>query len=194
MDQIKTGNLIRALRLERGMTQLTLAQALGVSAKAVSKWECGGGAPDISLLPSLAETLGVSARALLRGELGENEKTNGDLKKLLFYRCPCCGNLLFSTGGAEIHCCGQSLATLTPREPDTEHTLRAEVSDGDWLLTAPHEMRREHHISFVAFLTGDTLLVKKLYPEWDMLARLPFFAHGRLLWYCTQHGLFTQEL
>ena len=55
-------------------------------------------------------------------------------------------------------------------------------------------MRREHHISFVAFLTGDTLLVKKLYPEWDMLARLPFFAHGRLLWYCTQHGLFTQEL
>ena len=114
MDQIKTGNLIHALRLERGMTQLTLAQALGVSSEAVSKWECGGGAPDISLLPTLAETLGVSARALLRGELGENEKTNGNLKKL--------------------------------------------------------------------------------YPEWDMLARLPFFAHGRLLWYCTQHGLFTQAL
>ncbi len=194
MDQIKTGSLIRSLRLRQGMTQLALAERLGVSDKAVSKWERGGGAPDIALLPALAEVLGVSARALLRGELEENDKTNGDLKKLLFYRCPGCGNLLFSTDGAEVHCCGQTLAPLAPREPDEGHALRVEISDGEWFLTAPHEMRREHHISFVAFLTGDTLIVKKLYPEWDMQARLPFFSHGTLLWYCTQHGFFTQEL
>lgn len=194
MDQIKTGSLIRSLRLRQGMTQLALAERLGVSDKAVSKWERGGGAPDIALLPALAEVLGVSARALLRGELEENDKTNGNLKKLLFYRCPGCGNLLFSTDGAEVHCCGQTLAPLAPREPDEGHALRVEISDGEWFLTSPHEMRREHHISFVAFLTGDTLLVKKLYPEWDMQARLPFFAHGTLLWYCTGHGLFTQEI
>lgn len=194
MDQIKTGSLIRSLRLRQGMTQLALAERLGVSDKAVSKWERGGGAPDIALLPALAEVLGVSARALLRGELEENDKTNGDLKKLLFYRCPGCGNLLFSTDGAEVHCCGQTLAPLAPREPDEGHALRVEISDSEWFLTSPHEMRREHHISFVAFLTGDTLLVKKLYPEWDMQARLPFFAHGTLLWYCTEHGLFTQEI
>lgn len=194
MDQIKTGSLIRSLRLRQGMTQLALAERLGVSGKAVSKWECGGGAPDIALLPALAEVLGVSARALLRGELEENDKTNGDLKKLLFYRCPGCGNLLFSTDGAEVHCCGQTLAPLAPREPDEGHALRVEISDSEWFLTSPHEMRREHHISFAAFLTGDTLLVKKLYPEWDMQARLPFFAHGTLLWYCTEHGLFTQEI
>ena len=194
MDQIKTGSLIRSLWLRQGMTQLALAERLGVSGKAVSKWECGGGAPDIALLPALAEVLGVSARALLRGELEENDKTNGDLKKLLFYRCPGCGNLLFSTDGAEVHCCGQTLAPLAPREPDEGHALRVEISDSEWFLTSPHEMRREHHISFVAFLTGDTLLVKKLYPEWNMQARLPFFAHGTLLWYCTEHGLFTQEI
>lgn len=194
MDQIKTGSLIRSLRLRQGMTQLALAERLGVSGKAVSKWECGGGVPDIALLPALAEVLGVSARALLRGELEENDKTNGDLKKLLFYRCPGCGNLLFSTDGAEVHCCGQTLAPLAPREPDEGHALRVEISDSEWFLTSPHEMRREHHISFVAFLTRDTLLVKKLYPEWDMQARLPFYAHGTLLWYCTEHGLFTQEI
>lgn len=194
MDQIKTGSLIRSLRLRQGMTQLALAERLGVSGKAVSKWECGGGAPDIALLPALAEVLGVSACALLHGELEENDKTNGDLKKLLFYRCPGCGNLLFSTDGAEVHCCGQTLAPLAPREPDEGHALRVEISDSEWFLTSPHEMRREHHISFVAFLTGDTLLVKKLYPEWDMQARLPFYAHGTLLWYCTEHGLFTQEI
>ena len=44
-------------------------------------------------------------------------------------------------------------------------------------------MERAHYISFVAFLTGDTRVLRKLYPEWDMQTRLPFFAHGLLLWY-----------
>lgn len=44
MDQIRTGSLIRRLRLEQGMTQLALAERLGVSDKAVSKWERGCGA------------------------------------------------------------------------------------------------------------------------------------------------------
>mgnify|MGYP004461216713 FL=1 len=39
MDQIRTGSLIRRLRLEQGMTQLALAKRLGVSDKAVSKWD-----------------------------------------------------------------------------------------------------------------------------------------------------------
>ena len=55
-------------------------------------------------------------------------------------------------------------------------------------------MRREHYISFVVFLTGDTLIVKKLYPEWELETTLPFFAHGTLLWYCTKHGLFSQQI
>lgn len=194
MDQEKTGALIRALRAERGMTQLELAERTGVTDKAVSKWERGCGAPDISLLPALAEALGVSARTLLRGERTENEQTNGDLKRLRFYRCPACGNLLFSTDDAELYCCAQPLAPLAAQVPDEAHTLSVTVSDGEWLVTAPHEMRREHHISFVALLTGDTLVFKRLYPEWDMLARLPFFAHGTLLWHCTKHGLFTQEI
>ena len=48
--------------------------------------------------------------------------------------------------------------------------------------------------SFMAFLTGDTLVMKKLYPEWGLEVRLPHFAHGTLLWYCTRHGLFAQEV
>ncbi|MDY3711900.1 MAG: hypothetical protein SO044_05755 [Agathobaculum sp.] len=56
-------------------------------------------------------------------------------------------------------------------------------------------MTKAHHIAFVALLTGDTLLLRRLYPEWDMQTRLPAFArHGMLLWYCTQHGLFYQPL
>ena len=46
----------------------------------------------------------------------------------------------------------------------------------------------------MALLTGDTMVMKRLYPEWGLEVRLPYFAHGTLLWYCTRHGLFSQEL
>ena len=69
MDQIKTGALIRAQRLRRGMTQMQLAEQIGVSDKTVSKWERGCGAPDIELLPALSAALGVDTTALLSGAL-----------------------------------------------------------------------------------------------------------------------------
>ena len=97
MDQMKTGGLIRTLRRRRGLTQLALAERLGVSDKAVSKWERGRGAPDIALFPSLSEALGVDTKALLRGDLEENEMTNGNMKRTRFYVCPDCGSLLLST-------------------------------------------------------------------------------------------------
>lgn len=65
MDQAKTGNLIRSLRQKQHMTQLELAEKINVSDKAVSKWERGCGAPDISLLPALAAALGVEPGVLL---------------------------------------------------------------------------------------------------------------------------------
>lgn len=70
MDQIKTGALIRALRQRRQMTQLQLVETVGVSDKAVSKWERGRGAPDISLLPALSEALGGGHQSPPPGRLG----------------------------------------------------------------------------------------------------------------------------
>lgn len=67
MDPIKTGAVIRSQRQKNGMTQLELAGKLCVSDKTVSKWECGSGAPDISLLPALARALDVDVKALLYG-------------------------------------------------------------------------------------------------------------------------------
>lgn len=181
MDQVKTGRLIRTMRTKLGLTQLALAEQLGVSDKAVSKWERGGGAPDISLLPLLSQALGVDTEALLRGDLEENDMTNGNMKKMRFYRCPACGNLLFSTDDADVTCCGAKLTNLVMHKPDEENALQIEHSDGEWYITAPHEMHREHYISFVAFLTGDTMIVKKQYPEWGLDVRLPYIRHGMLL-------------
>ena len=75
MDSIRTGALISALRRERGLTQKELAALLGVSDKAVSKWERGECFPDITLIPPLAACLGVSPDELLAGERAEGVAT-----------------------------------------------------------------------------------------------------------------------
>lgn len=109
MDQVKTGVLIRELRQKHGMTQLELAEKVNVSDKAVSKWERGCGMPEVAVIPALAGALQVDVSALLRGSLEENSRSNGNLRKMDFYVCPECGNLLFSTDGADISCCGRKL-------------------------------------------------------------------------------------
>ena len=63
----RVGNLISKLREEKGLSQSELGVLLGVTNKAVSKWENGRGYPDTSLLLTLAEVLGISVDELLRG-------------------------------------------------------------------------------------------------------------------------------
>ena len=154
MDQVKTGKLIRSLRQQKSLTQLALAEMLGVSDKAVSKWERGCGAPDISLLPRLSQALDIDTEVLLRGELEENELSSGNLNKLKSYLCPDCGNLLFSTDSADVHCCGKRLQPMEARKAGGAEALSVTLSDGGWAVTSSHEMVREHYISFLAFSPG----------------------------------------
>lgn len=136
----------------------------------------------------------MDTKALLRGDLGENEMTNGNMKRTRFYVCPDCGSLLLSTESGELTCCGRRLSPLPVQKAEGEDRLDAVLSDGEWYITGRHEMRREHYISFLALLSGDTVLIKKLYPEWGLEVRLPHIPNATLLWYCTEHGLFSQAL
>ena len=67
MNEAKVGARIAALRTERKMTQAELAERLGVSDKAVSKWELGGCYPDVTMFPLIADIFGVSVDYLMRG-------------------------------------------------------------------------------------------------------------------------------
>lgn len=69
MNAILTGQFISRVRTEKGMTQKELAQKVGVTDKAVSKWETGRGMPDISSLDALCNALDVSVNELLSGEV-----------------------------------------------------------------------------------------------------------------------------
>ena len=68
MDQIKIGKFIAETRKEKNMTQRQLAETLGISDKTISKWECGKGLPEISLMMPLCETLNITVNDLLSGQ------------------------------------------------------------------------------------------------------------------------------
>jgi len=68
VEQEKIGEFIAAQRKEKGMTQKQLGDALKISDKTVSKWECGKGLPDISIIMPLCELLNISVNELLSGE------------------------------------------------------------------------------------------------------------------------------
>ena len=192
MDNEKIGKLIYGLRKERNMTQLQLAEILHISDKTVSKWERGQGCPDISLLLDLSRVLGVDMEKLLSGRLEANEERGGNMKKLNFYVCPECGNVITAMTEAGISCCGKKLQPLEAVKAPDEERLLVENIENDYYISSDHPMLKEHYISFVALLTGDTLTLKKQYPEWDLQVRIPGRTHGKLIWYCTEHGLFYQ--
>ena len=68
MDQVKTGNFIAQCRREKGLTQASLAEQLGISDRAVSKWETGRTLPDADNMLELSGILGVTVDELLKGE------------------------------------------------------------------------------------------------------------------------------
>lgn len=194
MDPRLIGSLICRLRKEQQLTQRQLAERLCVSDKAVSKWERGLGCPDVSLLPDLARLLGIQLEGLLSGHLDSKEPLGGNMKNLNFYICPNCGNVVTAMAEAAVSCCGKKLPALTPQKTPEGERLQVERIDEDYFISTDHPMEKGHYISFVALLTGDSILLRKQYPEWDLQLRLPAFAHGKLLWYCTQHGLYYQNI
>lgn len=194
MDQTKIGTLLQTLRKQHGLTQKQLAAQLGLSNKTISKWECGQGCPDLSVLPQVAGLLGVQMEDLLSGQLPEPEANGGNMKHTNFYVCPQCGNLITASGTPTLSCCGRVLEPLAWQKPDAEHSLTVSEIDGEWFLTSGHPMTKEHSLTFAALVTAERMTLVRQWPEWDFQVRLPKRGHGILYWHCAQHGLFRQIL
>ena len=194
MDATVIGANIRQLRLQKNYTQKELADLLCVSDKAVSKWECSKGCPDISLLSALALVLETDLENILGDGIETKEKGSGNMKKMNFYVCPTCGNILTSASKAAVSCCGKTLKPLIAQKAEPAQKLNIEEIEGEWFVSSDHSMTKEHYISFLALLNGSTVHFIKQYPEWNLQARLPRIRFGRLLWYCTKCGLFYQDI
>ena len=78
MDLKKTGALIAELRRQKNLTQNELAAQLGVTDKAISRWETGRGFPDVSILDRLANTLDVTITEIVNGERNDPENVTSE--------------------------------------------------------------------------------------------------------------------
>ena len=83
MDQIKIGKFIASCRKEQGMTQAALAEKLGISDRAVSKWETGKSLPDSGIMLELCELLKINVNELLSGEHIAMENYNTKSEELI---------------------------------------------------------------------------------------------------------------
>ena len=83
MDQLKIGKFIAGCRKEQGFTQMQLAEQLGITDKAISKWERGVAMPDTSLMLELCDILSISVNELLSGERINMENNNEKNEQLL---------------------------------------------------------------------------------------------------------------
>ena len=81
MDQIKIGRFISERRRAQGLTQAELAERLGITDRAVSKWETGRSLPDSSIMLDLCRLLSISVTDLLCGEVVSMENYNKELEK-----------------------------------------------------------------------------------------------------------------
>ena len=93
--QLNLGQKIRELRQRDGRTQETLAEAIGVTSQAVSRWEANGGYPDMEMIPSIAHYFGVSIDELFGYNNERSQKINMLIEKI--------ENMNFQNNGVDIN-------------------------------------------------------------------------------------------
>ena len=191
MNQYVTGAIIRELREKNKMTQLQLAERLGVSDKTVSKWETAKGYPDITLLEPIAAAFRISVAELISGNTIHNANVSANMLRSKFYVCPVCGNVINSMGEAVIHCHGILLTPLEAEPTDEHHMIFIERVEDEYYVRIDHCMTKEHYISFVAAASSDNIQIVKLYPEGNAETRIKLRGVRRIYFYCNRDGMFS---
>ena len=194
MNTYITGATIKQLRESRRLTQVELADRIGVSIKTISKWETAKGLPDISLLQPLAQALGISVIELMNGHPIVNNNISANMLRSRFFVCPICGNVIHALVNTVVSCCGITLPALEAEEVDNDHAVTVENVEDEYYITIRHPMTKQHSISFMAYVTTDRLQMVKLYPEGDAQTRLQLRGTGYLYYCCNRHGLFRKKL
>ncbi len=194
MNQYVTGAVIKELREKNKITQSRLAETLGVSDKAISKWETGKGYPDITLLEPIADVFHISITELISGSTVSNVNVSANMLKSLFYVCPVCGNVIHSMGQSVITCHGVVLNPEGAERPDESHKISVERVEDEYFIRIEHEMTKSHYISFIAAVSSDGIQMVKLYPEGNPEARFKIAGVRKIYYYCNKDGLFEHQI
>lgn len=194
MNNYITGKIIKELREKEHITQLELANLIGVSDKAISKWETGKGLPDITLIEPLSKALKVSVIELMNGEYIMNQNKSSNVLKSKFSVCPICSNIIYTMGESIISCCGINLPILETESKNEKHIINCETIENEYYISIEHDMTKEHYISFIAYVTNDRCEIVKLYPEQNAEVRFLRKGNGIIYAYCNKDGLIKKNI
>lgn len=194
MNNYITGKIIKELRERKQLTQVELADIIGVSDKTISKWETGKGLPDISLIEPLAKALEVSVIELMNGEYITNQNKSGNMLKSNFSVCPICGNIIHTMGENINSCCGINLPILEAELENKKHAINCEIIENEYYISLEHEMTKDHYISFIAYVTNNRCEIVKLYPEQNVETRFLKKGKGIIYAYCNKDGLIKKYI
>lgn len=145
-------------------------------------------------MDALAEALNVSLIELMSGNIVTNKNLAANMKKGIWYVCPACGNVIHAMGEAVISCCGITLPKLEEEDDDSNHEIKVERVEDEYVVAVNHAMNKNHFIFFMAYITENKIQVEKLYPESDALCRFKIMGHGKIYVYCNHHGLFARTV
>ena len=194
MNNYITGKIIKELREKEQLTQLELANIIGVSDKAISKWETGKGLPDITLIEPLSKALKVSIIELMNGEYIINQNKSSNMLKSKFSVCPICSNIIHTMGENINSCCGINLPILEAETENEKHSINCKIIEHEYYISIEHDMTKEHYISFIAYITNDRCEIVKLYPEQKAEARFLKRGKGIIYIYCNKDGLIKKNI
>ena len=118
-----------------------------------------------------------------------------------FYRCERCGNVvaMIKKGGGTLTCCGEAMKKLEANSTDAaqEKHVPVVVREGGKLKVSvgsvPHPMLPEHHIEWIALVSGDKVEFAFLKPGEEAKAEFDEVASGTVYEYCNLHGLWKAE-
>lgn len=118
-----------------------------------------------------------------------------------FYRCERCGNVvaLLKKGGGTLTCCGQAMTKLEANSTDAaqEKHVPVVVREGGKVKVSvgsvPHPMLPEHHIEWIALVSGDKVEFRFLKPGEEAKAEFDEVASGTVYEYCNLHGLWKAD-
>ena len=108
------------------------------------------------------------------------------MKRIRFYQCPDCGNILTATGRAELSCCGRRLSPMTIAPADDAHRIALRDIETEKLLTWTHPMEKGHHLTFLAAVGYDCVHIVRLYAEGAQEQRLPRIPGAKYYCGCTE--------
>ena len=118
-----------------------------------------------------------------------------------FYRCEMCGNVvaLLKKGGGTLTCCGQAMTKLEANSTDAaqEKHVPVVLREGGKIKVSvgsvPHPMLPEHHIEWIALVSGDKVEFSFLKPGEEAKAEFNEVASGTVYEYCNLHGLWKAD-